>query len=133
MQVEAYLERDDLCVLPLGCTEQHAHLSLATDTTLADRVAAEAADPLGVRVFPAVPYGITPYFMAYPGTVTRRPRTKHEPRVDLSGTSDISPAKFRALIGDGSFGGYYQRPDVEMEAIWEIAVEETRAVLTDGW
>ncbi|MSR21149.1 MAG: creatininase family protein [Gemmatimonadetes bacterium] len=224
MQVEAYLEKEDLCVLPLGCTEQHAHLSLATDTTLADRVAVEAAEPLGVLVFPAVPYGITPYFMAYPGTVTvspttyerlltevlgslrrhgfrriaivnghggntparpaaeawarrrkgvtlrwhdwwKAPRTRaaidaidpeashaswmesfpwtrvrgaeppsaHKPRVDLSGTSDISPARFRALIGDGSFGGYYERPEEEMGAIWKIAVEETRAVLTDGW
>jgi creatinine amidohydrolase len=23
MQVEAYFESNDLCVLPLGCTEQH--------------------------------------------------------------------------------------------------------------
>ena len=42
-ELEARLERDDRCVLPLGCTEQHAHLSLATDTTLAERVAVEAA------------------------------------------------------------------------------------------
>lgn len=24
MQVEAYLQRDDRCLLPIGCTEQHA-------------------------------------------------------------------------------------------------------------
>ena len=29
-QVEAYLQRDDRAVLPLGCTEQHAYLSLST-------------------------------------------------------------------------------------------------------
>ena len=39
MQVEAYLETDDRCVVPLGSTEQHAYISLATDSTLADRVA----------------------------------------------------------------------------------------------
>ncbi len=75
MQVEAYLERDDRAVLPIGCTEQHAYLSLATDAILAERVAAEAAEPLGVPVFPVMPYGITPNFTAYPGTVSLRVET----------------------------------------------------------
>ena len=70
MQVEDYLRRDDRAVLPLGSTEQHAWLSLATDTILAERVAAEACEPLDVPVFPVLPYGITPSFRAYPGTVT---------------------------------------------------------------
>ena len=43
MQLEAYLERDDRIVLPLGSTEQHAYLSLATDNILAERVSVEAA------------------------------------------------------------------------------------------
>src|SRR5918912_46234 len=38
MQLEAYLERDDRIVLPLGSTEQHAYLSLGTDSILAQRV-----------------------------------------------------------------------------------------------
>ena len=70
MQVEQYLLEDDRCVLPLGSTEQHAHLSLAADAILAEKVAADAAESLGLPVFPAVPYGLTPYFIAYPGTVT---------------------------------------------------------------
>ena len=72
MQVEAYLGQDDRAVLPLGSTEQHAYLSLATDAILADRLANEAAEPLGVPVFPVVAYGLTPYFSAFPGTVTLR-------------------------------------------------------------
>lgn len=50
-QVEAYLGQDDRAVLPLGSTEQHAYLSLSTDSILAERVAVEAAEPLGVPVF----------------------------------------------------------------------------------
>jgi creatinine amidohydrolase len=75
MQVEAYLKQNDLAVVPLGCTEQHAWLSLSTDSILAERVAVEAAEPLGVPVFPAVAYGLTPYFMAYPGSITLRMNT----------------------------------------------------------
>ena len=72
MQVEEYLKRDDRAVLPLGSTEQHAYLSLSVDSILSEQVAVEAAEPLGVPVFPAMPYGPTPSFMAYPGTVSLR-------------------------------------------------------------
>lgn len=75
MQVEKYLESDDRAVLPVGSVEQHAFLSLATDSILAERLAAEAAEPLGVPVFPVAAYGITPNFMAYPGTMSLRVET----------------------------------------------------------
>lgn len=73
--MEAYLERDDRIVLPLGSTEQHAYLSLATDAILAERIAVEAAEPLGVPVLPALPYGLTPYFAAFPGSPSVRLET----------------------------------------------------------
>jgi creatinine amidohydrolase len=75
MQLEAYLGGDDRIVLPLGSTEQHAYLSLATDSILAERVALEAAEPLGVPVLPALGYGITPSFAAYPGSPSVREET----------------------------------------------------------
>lgn len=68
--MEEILAREDRVVLPLGSTEQHAGLSLSTDSILAERMAVEAAEPLGVPVFPVVPYGISPYFTGYPGTVS---------------------------------------------------------------
>jgi creatinine amidohydrolase len=75
MQVERYLERDDRIVLPLGSVEQHGHLSLAVDAILSERVAVEAAEPLGVPVLPALAYGLTPYFAAYPGSPTLQVET----------------------------------------------------------
>jgi len=41
-------------VLPVGSTEQHAYLSLETDNVLAERIAFDAAEPLGVPVLPAL-------------------------------------------------------------------------------
>ncbi len=223
--VEFWLARDDRCALPLGSTEQHAGLSLSVDTILAGRVAAEAAEPLGVPVFPALPYGITPSFTAYPGTLSlraatylavlrdaleglraqgfrrvllcnghggnvpaaaaalefmadrpdcrvrwhdwwRAPRTlaavhaadpvaSHagwmenfpwtrlpnapppppdaKPMTDLDRLRTLSPAAARAQLGDGNFGGLYQRPDDDMHRIWAVAVSETRALLEHGW
>src|SRR5712664_2319448 len=75
MQLEEYLSHDDRIVLPLGSTEQHAYLSLATDAILAERVAVEAADPLGIPVLPALACGITPYFAAFPGSPSIRLET----------------------------------------------------------
>ena len=75
MMVEEYLKRDDRCVLPLGSTEQHAYLSLSVDSILAERLATEVAASANVPVFPVQPYGITPYFRAFPGTVTLRVQT----------------------------------------------------------
>jgi len=75
MQMEQQVARDDRCVFPLGSTEQHAQLSLCVDAILAERVALEAAEPLEVPVYPVMPYGLAPYFAAYPGTVTLRVET----------------------------------------------------------
>lgn len=39
----------------------------------------------------------------------------------------------RTHYGDGNFGGYYQRDDAELLAMWAVAVEETRALIAEGW
>jgi creatinine amidohydrolase len=43
------------------------------------------------------------------------------------------PEGVRSLLGDGSFGGPYQRPDEEMLRIWEVVVAGVRDVLEHGW
>ena len=73
--VEDWVRHDDRAALPLGSTEQHGGLSLLTDAILAERVAAEAAAPLGVPVFPVLPYGVTPSYAAFPGSITLRVET----------------------------------------------------------
>lgn len=75
MQLEEYLKNDDRIIVPLGSTEQHAYLSLCTDLILAENVAIDAAKPLGIPVMPGIPFGMTPYFSAYPGTISLRPST----------------------------------------------------------
>jgi creatinine amidohydrolase len=75
MMLEEYLERDDRVVLPVGSTEQHGYLSVGTDAILAERVSVEAAEPLGVPVMPVLPFGLAPYFAAFPGSMTVRAGT----------------------------------------------------------
>src|ERR1700712_59732 len=223
-QIEAYLGKDDRAILPLGSTEQHAQLSLSVDSILSERVAIEAAEPLGIPVFPVVAYGLTPYFMAYPGSISLRTETyirlgrdildgmraqgfrrimivnghggnqpasslaiewmadnpdtaikfhnwwaapatmgkvleidpvashaswmenfpwtrlagvklptQQKPMIDLARMRLMSPKAVRDYLGDGNFGGYYERPDEDMQAIWDIAVQETRDLLEGPW
>lgn len=112
MQIESWLEEDDRAVLPLGSVEQHAFLSLATDAILAERVAVEAAEPLGVPVFPAIPYGLAPYFAAYPGTITLRPGTYAALVVDV--LDSLAEAGFgRILLVNGHGGNAAVAPAVQ--------------------
>ena len=220
MQVEDYLARDNRAVIPLGSTEQHAYLSLKTDAILAERVAVEAAEPLGVSVFPVLAYGITPYFLAFPGSVSLRvatyvslvrdildslygqgfrrfllvnghggnspagffapewmaehpgsavvflnwwnaPETVKAVRVidphgshgswmenfrwnriaqapagvkdsiDPNVLRSLAPAAVKSYIGDGNYGGAYEKPDGQMLEMWQVGVEETRRLI-DG-
>ncbi|MGC8780853.1 MAG: creatininase family protein [Anaerolineae bacterium] len=224
MQVEAYLQHDDRGVLPIGSVEQHGYLSLATDAILAERVALDAAAPLGIPVFPVLAYGVTPYFRHFPGSISLRvathlavvcdildslaaggfrrilivnghggnaaaqqaayewaadhpdcrvkfhnwwnaPRTwakvqeldpvaahgswmenfpwtrlpgvelpdSQKPMTDLARLRLLPPAALRERLGDGNYGGLYQRSDAEMVAIWQVAVAETRDLLTGDW
>ena len=45
----------------------------------------------------------------------------------------LGPAGAAGQLGDGNFGGRYQRPDADMLAIWKVAVEETRELIEGPW
>jgi creatinine amidohydrolase len=49
--------------------------------------------------------------------------------VDLERMRTFGPEGVRAILGDGNFGGRYQRSDEDMNAIWSVAVDETRALI----
>jgi creatinine amidohydrolase len=58
---------------------------------------------------------------------------ERKPMTDLSRLQALGPREVRAQLGDGNYGGLYQRPDEDMLAIWEVAVAETRAALEGPW
>jgi creatinine amidohydrolase len=55
------------------------------------------------------------------------------PMVDIARVRALDPMSLRAYIGDGNYGGLYQRSDEDMLALWKVAVDETRALLTGSW
>jgi creatinine amidohydrolase len=115
-------------VLPLGSTEQHAYLSLATDVVLAERVAVEAAEPLGVPVLPPLAYGVTPYFGAYPGSPSLTRQTYVTVLRELIGS--LRAQGFgRLLVVNGHGGNSFAAEHVDVEwhdwwrapRVWEAA------------
>lgn len=72
MDVEAYLEGDDRLMMTLGACEQHGYLSLLTDIKIPLALADAASRQTGVLIAPPLNFGISPYFLAYPGTLSLR-------------------------------------------------------------
>ncbi len=223
-QIEHQSQQDDRAILPLGSTEQHAWLSVCTDHILASRLAKEVGEQLSLPVFPGLPFGMAPYFTAFPGTINLQPATYNALLSDVldslyqsgfrrlflinghGGNSPVQPqihnwlnrhpdarvqlhnwwaapetmgqvrqystnashaswmenfpwtrlagvslpdeekavlhiarlaqlpaSEVKKYIGDGNYGGAYQRSDEEMLHIWDIAKRETVALLENGW
>ena len=70
--VESYLEHDDRIMVVIGSCEQHGYLSLMTDTIIPSAIADYASQRTQVLVAPPINYGVSPYFLAYPGTISLR-------------------------------------------------------------
>ena len=75
MDVEAYLKEDDRIMLVFGACEQHAYLSLLTDTRIPLALADAASEESGVLVAPVLNFGVSPYFLEYPGSISLRVAT----------------------------------------------------------
>ena len=127
--VEDWTRHDDRCVLPLGSTEQHAGLSLATDAINAERVALAAAEPLGIPVFPVVPYGLTPYFSDFPGTVTLRLATYAALLRDI--LDSLKHAGFRRIMIVNGHGG--NQPASLLAQEWMMDNPDARVRVHDWW
>lgn len=75
MEIEAYLKKDSRLILVLGSTEQHGYLSVSTDVKVPLSLADAASQQTGVLVAPPLSFGVSPYFLAYPGTISLRVET----------------------------------------------------------
>jgi creatinine amidohydrolase len=72
MDVEKYLQHEDRLMLVAGATEQHGYLSLLTDIKIPLALADAASGSTGVLVAPPLNFGVSPYFLSYPGTLSLR-------------------------------------------------------------
>jgi creatinine amidohydrolase len=70
-EVQNYLQKKDLILLPIGSTEQHGrHAPLGTDSFIAEYLARDAAEITSVLCAPPLYYGWSPQHLILPGTIS---------------------------------------------------------------
>jgi creatinine amidohydrolase len=75
-EVEQYLARERVVIVPIGSTEQHGPNGiLGTDSICAETIARRVGAEAGVLVAPTIAVGMARHHMAFPGTLTLRPET----------------------------------------------------------
>jgi len=70
--ISNYLQNDDRLIVVLGACEQHGYLSLLTDVRIPMALADAASVQTGVLISPTLNFGVSPYFLKYPGTLSLR-------------------------------------------------------------
>jgi creatinine amidohydrolase len=128
MQIGEYLEKDDRVVVPLGSTEEHAYLSVGTDAILCENGAVEAARTEGVPVLPVLPFGLTPTFSGYPGTITLRLATYGALLNDI--LDALYRQGFRRIVLLSGHGG--NAPAAQIGQEWEVTHPDAQ-VMFHGW
>jgi creatinine amidohydrolase len=128
MQLEEYLRRDDRIVLPVGSTEQHAYLSLETDSIIAELLAVEAAEPLGIPVLPVVAYGVTGFHM-FPGSPTLQPETLGAVVRDIFASLHAQGFR-RFLVANGHSGN---TPGRDAALDWVAGHEDAAVIWHEVW
>ncbi len=89
----------------------------------------EAAEPLGIPVFPALPYGLTPYFTAFPGTVTLRVATYAAVLRDV--LDSLKHAGFRRVLIVNGHGG--NQPAAAIAQEWMMDNPDAHVRFHDWW
>jgi creatinine amidohydrolase len=95
----------DLCLLPVGATEQHGpHLGVGMDTCNAESLCAAVSRETGVPMLPALPYGCSlGHSRRWPGTLALQPQTLIEIVVEIFDWLHSAGFK-RLLVVNGHVG-----------------------------
>lgn len=103
IDVDKYLKTDNRLLLVLGACEQHGYLSLSTDTKIPMALANAVSQNTGVLVAPPLHFGVSPYFLAYPGTISLRITTLLDVAEDM--VRSVYQQGFRRLLILNGHGG----------------------------
>jgi creatinine amidohydrolase len=115
--VEEYLENEDRLMVVLGACEQHGYLSLLTDVKIPLALADAASEMSGILIAPPLNFGSSPYFMAYPGTISLRVSTLLDIVEDL--VRSVYRHGFRRILILNGHGGN----DAARARLFELASE----------
>jgi creatinine amidohydrolase len=113
--IEDYLKHEDRLIFVLGACEQHGYLSLLSDVRIPLALADAASQKTGVLVAPTLNFGSSPYFQAYPGTLSLRSTTLLDIVEDL--VRSVYHQGFRRILFLNGHGGN----DAARSRLYELA------------
>lgn len=98
------LESSDTVIIPLGSMEAHGeHKPVGCCYLLADAASGEVSERTGVPVTPVIPFGVSPPYKHFPGTVTVSSETLNRYVYEVS--ESLARAGFRKILFFSAHGG----------------------------
>ncbi|MBT8351591.1 MAG: creatininase family protein [Deltaproteobacteria bacterium] len=113
-EVEEYLKKKDIVLVPTGSVEQHSPYGLiGTDFITAESVARRVAEKMHILVAPTVNYGVSPHHMSFKGTVSLAPDTMILIISDI--IESLATHGFRRVVFINGHGGNISSIKIAME------------------
>lgn len=121
-ELERRLKETDMVIVPVGSTEQHGPiLPLKTDAFIVNEIARRAAEAVETDVkavvAPSVPFGYSPGWLEWPGTISLRGETFRNLIIDM--IESLRHHGFRKIV---ILNGHGTNPPL----LWQIMNETNR-------
>jgi len=121
-EVEEYLNKKDIILVPTGSVEQHSPYGLlGTDFITAEAVARRIAEAMHILVAPTVNYDVSPHHMAFRGTVSLTPNTMILMISDI--IESLVSHGFRRIVFINGHGGNISAIKIAMERLKSRMIE----------
>ena len=131
-EIAAAANADTTLLLPIGAIEQHGpHLPINTDSHAVTAVCERASllpDAPPMLLLPTIWWGLSPYWLPFPGTISLRPETILALIADI-GTSVATHGFRRVVIANGHGGN----AGIVAVAATQLASAGIRAVSVNWW
>jgi len=119
-EVEAYLQRSQTIVLPIGSTEQHGPTGMiGTDALCPEIVAEGMAEQRELIIGPTLSIGMAQHHLAFAGSISLRPSTLIRVVVDV--VESLAGHGFKQIVFLNGHGGNIATVQAAFSEVWANA------------
>lgn len=115
-EVEAYLQRSQGIVIPIGSTEQHGPTGLIGTDAICPETIAQGLSEQGILIGPTLSIGMAQHHLAFPGTITLKPTTLMAVIKDV--ITSLKGHGFRQFMFLNGHGGNIHTTEAAFSEIW---------------
>jgi creatinine amidohydrolase len=127
-EVQAYLEKSQGIVIPIGSTEQHGPTGLIGTDAICPETIANGLSERGILVGPTLSIGMAQHHMAFPGTITLQPTTLMAVIHDV--VTSLKRHGFQQFMFLNGHGGNIHTTETAFAQLWaEHSLQNTNSGL----